>query len=234
MPLHGRHWHYRRPLNRWIGILFALGSSLFALGGVLVLFPVLAQRWSLDATAVNAVFFAGSIPFTTAAYLQLFQAANVRPSDPAPDAGRRREAWLGWRPGEIGWLACALQLAGTLLFNLNTYDAMATGLDWLQQDMLVWSPDMVGSALFLAAGYLACIETSLATGWWQPDRLSWWVAAVNLVGCLAFMISAVLAFVPVSSAGATWIVAATWFTVIGAVAFGVGALLLLPGHTAAR
>lgn len=234
MPLHGRHWHYRRPLNWWIGILFALGSSLFALGGVLVLFPVLAQRWSLDLTAVNTVFFAGSIPFTTAAYLQLFQAANVTPSGPAPASGRRREAWLGWRPGDLGWLACALQFAGTLLFNLNTWDARATGLDWLQQDMLVWSPDMVGSGLFLAAGYLAFIETSVATGWWRPDRLSWWVAAVNLVGCVAFVISAVLAFVPVAAADPAWLVAATWFTVIGAAAFGVGALLLLPGHPVVR
>jgi hypothetical protein len=234
MPLHGRHWHYRRPLNWWIGILFALGASLFALGGVLVLFPVLAQRWSLDVTAVNTVFFAGSIPFTTAAYLQLFQAANVATPGPTPASGRRREAWLGWRPGDLGWLACALQFAGTLLFNLNTYDAMATGMDWLQQDVLVWSPDMVGSALFLAAGYLAFIETSLATGWWGPGRLSWWVAVVNLVGCVAFMISAVLAYVPVSAAGPAWLVGATWLTVIGAVAFGLGGLLLLPGLTVAR
>jgi hypothetical protein len=234
MPLHGRHSHYRRPLNWWIGILFALGSSLFALGGILVLFPLLAQRWSLDATAVNAVFFAGSIPFTTAAYLQLFQAANVGPPAGAADSPARREAWLGWRPGDLGWLACALQFVGTLLFNLNTYDAMATGMDWLQQDMLVWTPDMVGSALFLAAGYLAFVETSRAAGWWQPGRLSWWMAAVNLLGCVAFMISAVLAFVPVSAADTAWMVGATWCTVIGAVAFGVGALLLLPGHTAAR
>ena len=31
-----------RQLNWWIGTVFALGSSLFALGGVLALYPVLA------------------------------------------------------------------------------------------------------------------------------------------------------------------------------------------------
>jgi hypothetical protein len=227
MPLHGRHWHYRLPLNWWIGILFALGSSLFALGGILVLFPVLAQRLALDTTAVNAVFFAGSIPFTTAAYLQLFQAANVGRPAPGSRSARGREAWLGWRPGDLGWLACALQFAGTLLFNLNTWDAMTTGLDWLRQDLLVWTPDMVGSALFLAAGYLAF-------GWWQPGRLPWWVAAINLAGCVAFMISAVLAFMPAAATDAVGMVISTWFTVIGAVAFGVGGLLLLPGQSAAR
>ena len=33
--------------------------------------------WSLDAAQINAIFFAGSIPFTTAGYLQLYQAANA-------------------------------------------------------------------------------------------------------------------------------------------------------------
>ena len=64
-------------LNWWIGIIFALGSLLFAVAGVLSLAPALAQAWSLDATQVNAIFFMGSIPFTIAAYLQLFQAANA-------------------------------------------------------------------------------------------------------------------------------------------------------------
>ena len=58
MPLHGRHWHYRRPLNWWIGILFALGASLFALGGVLVLFPVLAAALGATwFTVIGAVAF---------------------------------------------------------------------------------------------------------------------------------------------------------------------------------
>jgi hypothetical protein len=61
-----------RRLNWWIGVVFALGSTLFALGGVLSLAPDLARTWSLDSVTINAIFFAGSIPFTSAAYLQLF------------------------------------------------------------------------------------------------------------------------------------------------------------------
>ena len=64
-------------LNWWIGIIFALGSLLFAVASVLSLAPGLAQVLSLDSTGTNAVFFAGSIPFTIAAYLQLYQAANA-------------------------------------------------------------------------------------------------------------------------------------------------------------
>ena len=71
-------------LNWWIGVVFAAGSLLFLLGSVLSLEPTLTRKWSLDATAINAFFFAGSIPFTIAAYLQLFQAANAKVSDLSP------------------------------------------------------------------------------------------------------------------------------------------------------
>ena len=55
-----------QQLNWWIGIVFAAGSLLFLLGSVLSLTPGLATKWSLDATRINAIFFTGSIPFTTA------------------------------------------------------------------------------------------------------------------------------------------------------------------------
>ncbi len=66
-------------LNWWIGVVFALGSLLFAAASVLSLSPALAARFSLETVSINAIYFAGSIPFTVAAYLQLFQAANVPP-----------------------------------------------------------------------------------------------------------------------------------------------------------
>ena len=81
-----------QQLNWWIGIIFAVGALLFALASVLSLWPNLAAAWSLDSTAINAIFFAGSIPFTIAAYLQLFQAAN------AGDFVLRRQALQTSRP----------------------------------------------------------------------------------------------------------------------------------------
>ena len=64
-------------LNWWIGAIFALGSLFFAWASVLFLAPTLAKAFSLDTAGVNAIYFTGSIPFTIAAYLQLFQAANA-------------------------------------------------------------------------------------------------------------------------------------------------------------
>ena len=100
-------WMPRR-LNWWIGTVFAAGSLLFALASVLSLVPALARAWSLDATAVNAIFFTGSIPFTIAAYLQLFQAANAGefPSDETRSS--RHPVIFGWRPRDIGFLVGSL------------------------------------------------------------------------------------------------------------------------------
>lgn len=215
-------------LNWWIAIIFALGSFLFILGSVLSLAPELAQAWLLDNRAVNTIFFAGSIPFTTAAYLQLFQAANVGESSPLGGTEKPRAVAFGWRPRDIGWLSCALQFPGTLLFNMNTFDALLPGLDWLQQDLTIWAPDIAGSLLFFASGYLAFAETSHAHLAWRPQSISWWVTFANLLGCIAFMVSAVFAFVPPQAPGFDAAGLALLFTLLGAGGFLAGSLLMLP------
>jgi preprotein translocase subunit Sss1 len=215
-------------LNWWIGVVFAVGSLLFALASVLSLAPSLAQAWSLDSTGINTMFFAGSIPFTTAAYLQLFQAANAG-EFPLRDAqSPRRPVRLGWRPHDIGWLSSALQFVGTILFNINCFDALLPSLDWLQQDLVIWAPDIAGSILFLASGYLAFIETCHAHWAWKPSSISWWVVFINLLGCVGFMISAVFAFVLPGSPNMEAVTLAVGFTLIGSVGFLVGSLLMLP------
>ena len=137
----------------------------------------------------------GSIPFTIAAYLQLFQAANAGEFQPGATPLPSRFTLLGWRPHDIGWLSCALQFIGTILFNFNTFDAMLPSLNWFQQDVLIWAPNMIGSILFLASGYLAFIETCHGHWAWKPASISWWVVLINLLGCVGFMISAMLAIV---------------------------------------
>jgi hypothetical protein len=217
-------------LNWWIGVTFALGAFLFGLGSILWLVPGLAAALGVGAQAVNAVFFCGSIPFTTAAYLQLYQAANAGEFS-ADDGGSRRSPrriFFGWEPRNIGWLSCALQFVGTLLFNINTFFPLIPGMNWLQQDIAVWTPDFAGSILFLASGYLAFAEVCHAFWRWDPKNISWWVMFTNLIGCLAFMASAFFAFVPPHpfpfDAGAV----AVAFTLIGAIGFFAGSVLMLP------
>lgn len=220
-------WMPRR-LNWWIATVFALGASLFILGSLLILAPAIGQPWGLQESAANAVFFAGSIPFTTAAYLQLFQAANVREFLPQGSAKPGRTAVFGWRPHNIGWLSCALQLPGTVLFNFNTFDAMLPGLNWIEQDLEIWVPNFIGSILFLASGYLAFTETCHAHFAWKPAHISWWVTFSNLFGCVGFMISAVFAFVPPEPLPFDAVTISVFFTLLGAGGFLVGSVLMLP------
>lgn len=214
-----------QQLNWWIGVVFAAGSLLFLLGSVLSLAPALARTWPLD---TNAIFFSGSLPFTSAAYLQLFQAANAGEFSPNGRRSPRRTAWFGWRPHDIGWLSCALQFAGTLLFNINTFDALLPGLDWLQQDLVIWTPDFAGSILFLASGYLAFIETCHAYWAWKTTSISWWVTFVNFLGCVGFMLSAVFAFVPPQAPNFDAVTLSVAFTSVGSLGFLIGSLLMLP------
>ncbi len=212
-------------LNWWIGIIFALGALLFAMASVLSLSPTLAQAVSLDSMAINSMFFAGSIPFTTAAYLQLFQAANADEID--------RPRLFGWRPSDAGWLSCAIQFVGTVLFNFNTFDAMIPSLNWFHQDLLVWVPNIIGSILFLASGYLAFIEACHAYWAWQPGNISWWVVFTNLLGCVGFMISAIFA-ISLPTANPEAITISIAFTLLGAIGFLAGSLLMLPETVAAQ
>jgi predicted membrane protein len=220
-------WMPRR-LNWWIGIIFAIGSLLFAAASGLSLAPALAQAWSLDSTQINAIFFVGSIPFAVAAYLQLFQTVNAGKFEPGSAPSPARVTLFGWRPHDIGWLSCALQLVGTILFNFNTFDAMVPGLNWFQQEVLIWAPNIIGSILFLASGYLAFIETCHTYWAWKPHSISWWVVFTNLLGCVGFLISALLAFVLPGTPNIEAIHLSVLFTLLGAIGFLVGSLLMLP------
>jgi hypothetical protein len=211
-------------INWWIGTVFACGALLFTIGGILTLAPQLAASWGLSTAGANRVFFAGSIPFTLAAYLQLHQAANAL----VPPGSGIKTKWFGWHPTKIGWSSCALQFAGTLLFNINTYDAMQPDLNWLQQDLGIWLPDMAGSVLFLLSGYLAFVEYCRAYWGWQVHQLSWWITFANLLGCVAFMISALLAFVPQGDPEPERVTLSVLFIIIGAVGFLAGSLMMLP------
>ncbi|SMP71284.1 hypothetical protein SAMN06265222_11416 [Neorhodopirellula lusitana] len=212
-----------QSLNTWIGVVFAIGASCFVVASLMSLFPGLAEL-SVLGSHIDAVYFAGSIPFTIAAWLQLFQAAN--PNATLSGRTARRRVWFGWYPKEIGWLSCALQFAGTVLFNFNTFDAMSPSLNWWQENLVVWVPDLAGSILFLASGYLAFIEANHKHWAFHPRSLSWWIVFINLLGCVGFMISACFAFTLPSESNNLSVNISTAWTLQGAICFLAGAVLM--------
>src|SRR5262245_19100364 len=193
------------PVRRatwWIGILFAIGSTCFLVGP----FPGFVELVGSEADGM--VFLVGSIFFTSAATLQYV------------DGGL-------YRPTELDWWSNVVQLVGTLFFNVSTFEALQTGLDANEYNRLVWTPDWRGSICFLGSGVLAYAVVRCAL--WTRD---WWIAVVNLLGCVACGISAVMAYVVPSTDSALDLAGANAFTSLGALGFLIGALLLLPASPA--
>lgn len=187
-------------LNWWIATLFMVGSALFALGCVLYL-GAFEHEFLLD-----SVFFSGSLFFTAAAYCQFH---------------------LAFSGSKVSYWSALSQFIGTLMFNANTFDAFFN-LGWIERDVLVWTPNIIGSTLFLISGSLAMRDICKHWWCWNFQNIDWWISVINFLGCVAFLISAVLSFVMplhVSPINAIW---ATLFTLLGACCFFIGAFLMWP------
>ena len=208
-----------RSLGTWIAVLFMIGSACFAVGSV-------AGYSSLVGARADAVtYFVGSLFFTSAAYLQYVECIST-PMTLAPDAG--------WRPRlftleihRIDWWATVVQLAGTLFFNATTLFALDAALSAKQEDLIVWSPDALGSICFLIASQLAYAEAGHHWISWRPHDMGWRIAALNMLGSIFFGISAIAGWVEPSTGDLRNAALDTSGTFWGAICFFIGAALLL-------
>ena len=184
-----------------MALCFALGSTCFLIGP----FPGYAQLVGEGAAGVT--FFVGSIFFTAGGALQGVLAWPER------EEGRN---------GRAAWWSAVIQSAGTLFFNVSTYQAMHTAVTSSDYNALVWRPDWRGSVCFLVSGLIAyrasprrgrhgLLPARGETGWWQP--------AVNLLGCVFFGISAIAGYVVPSNGSMLDAAAANWSTSLGAACF---------------
>lgn len=188
--------HRARTRAWWMDVLFIIGSACFALGS----FPGFSSAAAPNTVVV--VFFVGSLFFTSAAAIQLSLARAAR-------------------PGPV-WAAAAVQLIGTLWFNVNTFAARRTDLEAEQEILRVWTPDFIGSICFLLASWLAI--AALDDRRWAADR-PWWVAALNLLGSFFFMVAALAAFVLPDSGDLLDATLANTGTFLGALCFLIAARL---------
>jgi hypothetical protein len=200
-------------------------SILFALGSAMFLVPALA---ALDSSAdwIGVTFFCGSICFTAASAVQLLAASKL-PHRKRPGvklrARRNPRSWLSPR---VDWFSAAVQFPGTVLFNIDTLNAMRTALDAEHVNRKVWAPDMIGSACFLLSSLLAFANAEHRWVSWRPGDLDWWIAGVNLGGSIAFGVSALASYVSPESGRAVAGDLANLATAVGALGFLVGAVLL--------
>lgn len=190
---------------------FAIGALLFALGaspGYVGLVGV---------TADNMTYFLGSIFFTMAGFTQLRLTGRWQPG-----GWSSREAWDDW------W-AAAVQFLGTIAFNVSTFFAIAGNLDPEVFDHVVWRPDFIGSICFMIASVLAVRATTHRESLWDPEARNWWNTWLNMGGSVAFMVSAVFAWMDPSTGKQINVDLVNLGTLIGAICFFAAALLLKPG-----
>jgi YrhK-like protein len=195
-----------------MALFFALGSACFLIGP----FPGYAQLVGASADAVT--FFVGSILFTAGGAVQTLTAFPERHS--------------GAAGASAAWSAAAVQSAGTLFFNVTTYQALHTSLSNSNYDRLVWRPDAFGSICFLISGAIA-FHASARHGWLPArGRPGWWEPALNLLGCILFGISAIAGYLVPSTGSLLSLAWANWNTALGAACFLACAVAtLLTGRT---
>jgi hypothetical protein len=184
-------------VNAVAATAFLIGGSLFALGAAL------AQA-GVDPTACATIYLVGGAFFSTGGYASVVQ-VNAEP--------------------RLQRLSAVVLFAGTLVFAINLVDSFIEDLSPTAADRLVWSPDMVGCALFLVSGHLAMV--GIGGGWrfWRRRDLGWWIVAVNQLGSVLFMVSAVASFVRPSTGDALATGIANWGTLTGALCFAIAGLM---------
>jgi hypothetical protein len=207
---------------RWTAIFFMVGSALFAVG------VPLSLDTSLDPAIAAWVFFAGSIFFTTAGFLQLLTSRDELAPPPDTEHG---PAWLAnaFRPRTLDWTASAVQFVGTLAFNVTTLRGALDVADSATiTPQLVWRPDAFGSILFLVASALAWLPEVRWRRHGHARTRSWAIGALNMLGSVFFGLSAIGAYtIPDTNE----LLSAWWSnigTLLGALCFLAGAALLLP------
>ncbi len=188
--------------------LFAIGSSLFAIGTA----PGFAMVGGAGAT--NLLCFIGSWFFTGAALIQLLL------SRPSKSRSRKTPSI------RVEFLSAATQFVGTVRFNVSTGAAL-----WAHRiptrRHFVWWPDAQGSVAFLVSGALGVVAVTLTAGLVQLKSREWLTAWINMIGSIAFGASAVGAFI--TRRGVTEdALLAKMGTFVGALCFLIAALLMLP------
>jgi hypothetical protein len=219
----GSTWWAPGAIGWWIGVLFAIGATCFALGSA----PSYAS--SVSTFHDNLTYFIGSIFFTSAAFLQYLETSST--PHQFGEKVTEKIHFLIWEPERIDWWSASVQLVGTVFFNISTFAAMLTTLSAIKTELYVWSPDLYGSICFLVSSYLAYSEVGHAFFSFNIRDLSWWIAFLNLMGSVAFGISAVGAFIVLPTSQPFDPFLMNLGTFVGAVCFFLGAILLLPERT---
>ena len=210
-----------RRIN-WVAAgAFTAGGLLFALGAYV------AQLGSGDATTAASIYFAGGLFFNTGGYASLLGAINApRGVGPDGELTERRWRWWSYEPDRIDWLGTFVLFVGTLAFGVSLLDSFLEGLTTKEVNRAIWTPEVIGCVLFLISGHLGmteiCHRFRPCLRW---GDLGWSIVAINQVGSILFMISALAAFTRPETSSEINVDIANWGTLTGALCFAIGGVM---------
>jgi hypothetical protein len=147
--------------------------------------------------------------------------------DADSESTRAPVRFWAWLPQDRNWLAAITQFPGTLFFNISTLAALAHNATAYQQDRRVWRPDAYGSTLFLVASVFAILAVGRFLSF-QPRSFPWYLAWLNMIGSIFFMISALASYVLPSTGELINSSVSVAGTLLGALCFLIGAILIFP------
>jgi hypothetical protein len=109
---------------------------------------------------------------------------------------------------------------------VSLVNAFLRGLTTQQENRLIWSPEVIGCILFLISGHFAMTEICHRFRPCLRRRdLGWGIVAVNQVGSILFMVSALAAFIRPVTGSAVNTDVANWGTLTGAICFAIGGVM---------
>ncbi len=193
---------------------FALGSLCFIVG---------ALPWCADAVgavATGVTFFTGSVLFTVAGAIQLLLSGRHVPRSGATAADR------------FDWWSAAVQSVGTVLFNVSTLAALFAAIAAPDAVGTGWRSNAWGSLAFLVSGALALAAARRRHELWHVRARTPQAAWLNMIGSVAFGVSAVGAYVVPETTTFVSLFWANLGTVLGGLCFLAAAVLVRPGATA--
>jgi hypothetical protein len=189
---------------------FVVGGSLFCLGALL------AQAHVGGPRLAAAVFLAGGVFFTTGGYSSVLLAVNAR---------GKKWRWWSTEPGRLEWASAVTLFVGTLYFGGSLLAALIGDLTTAQEHRLVWSPEVIGCVLFLVSGHLALVQLRRERRQGGGTDLGWWIAVVNQIGSVLFMVGAIAAFVRPTTGDELAVGIANWSTFAGAACFAAAGVM---------
>jgi hypothetical protein len=195
-----------RRTNLVASIAFTIGGSLFAIGAWV------AQVGDGDATTAACIYFAGGLFFNTGGYASVVLTSN-KPGE--------RWKWWAYKPYDLAWLSAFVLFAGTIAFGISLLDSFLDGLTTKGENRLIWAPEVVGCILFLISGRIGLRDVGRRPRW----DLGWGVVAINQLGSILFMISAVAAFIRPETSSVVNVDVANWGTFTGALCFAIGGVM---------